>query len=123
MDALNSRTPCCDASCKFPRYTAATTVVRRTCRKCGGRWQVIVRPVGVRNGRQYHVLDWTPLRPTVTAAEVAAMFPAYADNVAPLADIAAELNSRGVALEGSTDPEASWTEDDVAQCVEWADRD
>lgn len=36
----------------------------------------------------------------------------------PYRVVATVLNSMGAVLAGSTDPEASWTEDDVQQCVE-----
>lgn len=41
----------CDA--KLPPVEAAqvaTQVVKRTCRKCGTRWQLVVKPIMVREG-------------------------------------------------------------------------
>lgn len=60
------RTPCCDrAAGSTDLMRHATLVVRRTCRRCGRRWSIVLRPinaVAVR-GAQVTLAEWAEVRP------------------------------------------------------------
>lgn len=52
---------CPSCSCflaPFTGYDVATNVVKRTCRKCRNRWQIVVRPMAAKDGLKLHECDF-----------------------------------------------------------------
>ena len=64
---LKIKTPCCGRSlAKADFYSYATTMIKRTCNKCGKKWFITIVPIkkGKLKGRvnyNIHSLEWKEL--------------------------------------------------------------
>lgn len=58
QDTLKTETPCCGRLMRVPFYLFATHICRRTCRKCGVKYQLKVTPA-LRG--HIHITDWKRL--------------------------------------------------------------
>jgi hypothetical protein len=61
---MKAKCPYCSKAISLPQATY-TNVVKRTCRKCGTRWQIVIRPLACRvEGMKMHECDFAEIAAT-----------------------------------------------------------
>jgi transposase-like protein len=64
LTALKARCPDCGATVRVDGGSAATFVVTRTCRKCGARWHMTVKPLFEKPGACAHAVTFVRKEPS-----------------------------------------------------------